>query len=119
MPRVSDLDALVASTAGKIEIETIDDGREGQVLERILKASVLEVFRSRVRPERLAELVHAFDDGRVVHTGEDVPSSEYATLVNDTPGCVRHSATSAWARPRPGWRPRSSSSSKGSTSPSG
>ncbi|MGZ4804713.1 MAG: sigma 54-interacting transcriptional regulator, partial [Acidimicrobiia bacterium] len=56
VPRVSDLDALVASTAGKIEIETIDDGREGQVLERILKASVLEVFRSRVRAERLAEL---------------------------------------------------------------
>jgi len=86
VPRVSDLDALVASTAGKIEIETIDDGREGQVLERILKASVLEVFRSRVRPERLAELVRAFDDGRVVHTGEDVPSSEYAALVNETPG---------------------------------
>src|SRR3954453_22582376 len=65
VPRVSDLEALVASTAGKIEIETIDDGREGQVLERILKASVLEVFRSRVRAERLAELVRAFDDGRV------------------------------------------------------
>jgi magnesium chelatase subunit I len=44
------------------------------------------VFRSRVRAERLAELVHAFDDGRVVHTGEDVPSSEYATLVAETPG---------------------------------
>jgi magnesium chelatase subunit I len=86
VPRVSDLDALVASTAGKIEIETIEDGREGQVLERILKASVLEVFRSRVRAERLAELVRAFDDGRVVHTGEDVPSAEYAALVNDTPG---------------------------------
>ena len=27
VPRVSDLDVLVASTAGKIEIETIDDGR--------------------------------------------------------------------------------------------
>ncbi len=86
VPRVSDLEALVASTAGKVEIETIDDGREGQVLERILKASVLEVFRSRVRAERLAELVHAFDDGRVVHTGEDVPSSEYAALVAETPG---------------------------------
>jgi magnesium chelatase subunit I len=86
VPRVSDLEALASSTAGKIEIETIDDGREGQVLERILKASTLEVFRARVRSERLTELVHAFDDGRVIHTGEDVPSSEYAALVNDTPG---------------------------------
>jgi magnesium chelatase subunit I len=38
VPRVSDLDALAASTAGKIEIETLDDGREGQVLDRIIKA---------------------------------------------------------------------------------
>ena len=30
-PRVSDLEALVASTAGKIEIESVDDGREGAV----------------------------------------------------------------------------------------
>ncbi len=86
VPRVSDLEALVASTAGKIEIETIDDGREGQVLDRIVKASVLEVFRARVRPEKLAELVRAFDDGRVIHTGEDLPSSEYAQLVGATPG---------------------------------
>jgi magnesium chelatase subunit I len=81
VPRVSDLDALVASTAGKIEFETLDDGREEQVLERIVKASVLEVFRARTRPERLARLVAAFDEGVTVHTGEDVAASEYAGLL--------------------------------------
>jgi magnesium chelatase subunit I len=86
VPRVSDLDALVSSTAGKIEIETIEDGREGQVLERIVKASVLEVFRARVRPEKLGELVTSFEDGRVIHTGEDVPSAAYADLLGSTPG---------------------------------
>src|SRR6476659_1574339 len=78
VPRVSDLDARVASTAGKIEFETLDDGREEQVLERIVKASVLEVFRARSRPERLTRLVAAFDEGVTVHTGEDVAASEYA-----------------------------------------
>ena len=29
VPRVSDLDALVASTAGKVEFETVDDGSRG------------------------------------------------------------------------------------------
>ncbi len=53
VPRVCDLDALAASTAGKVEIETLEDGRESQVLERIVKAASLEVFRARVRPERL------------------------------------------------------------------
>ncbi len=81
VPRVSDLDALVASTAGKIEFETLDDGREEQVLERIVKASVLEVFRARSRPERLTRLVTAFDEGVTVHTGEDVAASEYAGLL--------------------------------------
>jgi magnesium chelatase subunit I len=81
VPRVSDLDALVASTAGKVEFETLDDGREEQVLDRIVKASVLEVFRARSRPEKLGELVAAFDEGLVVHTGDDVPASEYAQLL--------------------------------------
>ncbi|MGQ0804662.1 MAG: magnesium chelatase [Actinomycetota bacterium] len=81
VPRVSDLDALVASTAGKVEFETLDDGREEQVLDRIVKASVLEVFRARCRPEKLGELVAAFDEGLVVHTGDDVPASEYAGLL--------------------------------------
>jgi magnesium chelatase subunit I len=86
VPRVSDLDALVSSTAGKIEFETLDDGREEQVLERIVKASVLEVFRARCRPERLTALVGAFDEGLTVNTGEDVASSEYASLLSKLSG---------------------------------
>jgi magnesium chelatase subunit I len=85
VPRVSDLDALVASTAGKIEIETVDEGRDERVLEQILNVSVLEVFRARVRPERLGELVTAFDDGRVVHTGDELPAADYAELLGSMP----------------------------------
>ena len=85
VPRVSDLDALVASTAGKIEIETVDEGRDERVLEHIMNVSVLEVFRARVRPELLGALVTAFDDGRVVHTGDELPASEYADLLSSMP----------------------------------
>src|SRR5215813_104786 len=42
VPRVSDLDALVSSTSGKVEFETVDDGREEQILDRIVKAAILE-----------------------------------------------------------------------------
>jgi magnesium chelatase subunit I len=85
VPRVSDLDALVASTAGKVEFETVDDGREEQVLDRIVKASILETFRARTRPEKLTDVVSAFEGGLVVHTGEDIASSEYAKLLTDVP----------------------------------
>src|SRR5579884_4192536 len=84
VPRISDLDALVSSTAGKIEIETLDDGREEQVLDRIVKTSVLEVFRARVRPERLGGVVKGFDEGLVVHTGEACPRAT-------TPRCCSRS----------------------------
>jgi magnesium chelatase subunit I len=86
VPRVSDLDALVPSTAGKIEFETVDDGREEQVLDRIVKAAVLETFRATCTPEKLSMLVSAFDEGLVVHTGDDVPAAEYASLLSDLPG---------------------------------
>jgi magnesium chelatase subunit I len=78
VPRISDLEALIASTAGKVEIETLDDGREEQILDRIVKAAVLETFRARVRPEHLGPLVQAFEGGLQINTGEDVPSSDYA-----------------------------------------
>jgi magnesium chelatase subunit I len=86
VPRVCDLDALAASTSGKVEIETLEDGREGQVLERIVKAATLEVFRAQVRPERLGPIVSAFEEGLVVHTGEDVPASAYADVLPQLPG---------------------------------
>jgi magnesium chelatase subunit I len=85
VPRVCDLDALTASTAGKVEIETLEDGREAQVLERIVKAATLEVFRAEVRPERLGPIVSAFEEGLVVHTGEDVPSGAYADVLPRLP----------------------------------
>ena len=86
VPRVSDLEAIASSTAGKVEFETVDDGREEQVLDRIVKAATLETFRSACSPERLSPLVTAFDGGLVVHTGDDVPAAEYAKLLKDLPG---------------------------------
>jgi magnesium chelatase subunit I len=86
VPRVSDLDALASSTSGKIEIETLDDGRENQVLERIIKAATLEVFRARVKPERLGPIVASFEDGSIVHTGEDVPAAQYRDLLASIDG---------------------------------
>lgn len=83
VPRVSDLDALAASTSGKVEIEALEEGREGQIIEHLLRASVLTVFRRHLAVESLAALVDGFGDGRVVHAGEDVVSDDYLTLLED------------------------------------
>jgi magnesium chelatase subunit I len=80
VPRVSDLPALAASTAGKVEIEALEEGREAEIVERLVKTAVLETFRARCRSDRLRDVVSAFDEGLSVETGEDVPSVAYAGL---------------------------------------
>ena len=37
VPRVSDLPALAASTAGKVEIEALEEGRDAEIVERLVK----------------------------------------------------------------------------------
>ena len=51
-----------------------------------MKAAILEVFRSRVRPEQLGPIVSSFEDGSIVHTGEDIPSGEYRNLMTQLDG---------------------------------
>jgi len=41
VPRVSDLDALASSTAGKVEIEALEEGRDEQIIEHLLRSAVL------------------------------------------------------------------------------
>ena len=76
-PRISDLDSMMASTAGKVEIETVEDGREEYVLDRIIKTAILEVFRQRVKPEHLGAVVAGFEGGYTINAGEDIPVSDY------------------------------------------
>ncbi|MDG1197480.1 MAG: sigma 54-interacting transcriptional regulator [Actinomycetota bacterium] len=81
VPRVSDLEALMSSSSGKIEIESIEEGRDGQIVGQMIKASVLEVFKGRFSPEDLVGVVESFDTGTIVHTGDDVGSNDYADLL--------------------------------------
>jgi len=90
VPRVSDLDALAASTIGKVEIETIEEGREGLVVEQLLKAAVLGIFREYIAIENLRDVVDSFDGDRLVNAGEDVSSVDYVALLGDIPALAPH-----------------------------
>ena len=79
--RVDDLDALAASSMGKIEIESLEEGREGAIMDNLIKGAVLTVFKESVPPEFTRDVVTAFEEGAVAHTGEDVSSVDLARLV--------------------------------------
>jgi magnesium chelatase subunit I len=84
-PRVSDLEALGASSIGKVEFETLDDGREGEILEHLVRAAVLNVFKQAVSPESHRAVVEAFEGGITVRAGEDISSAEYVALLQEMP----------------------------------
>ena len=76
--RVSDLEALAASTSGKVELDTFEEDRGGDVFEHLTKAATLTVFREVADPVSLTAVVEAFEAGESVTTGEGVPSAELA-----------------------------------------
>ena len=85
VPRVSDLGALTASTAGKIEFETLDDGRDQEVLEHLIRAATLQVFKDAVPPDTHRSILDAFEEGEAVDAGEDISAAQYLELYNDMP----------------------------------
>jgi magnesium chelatase subunit I len=62
-PRVSDLGAIVASTSGKIELETLGETSEDKVLGKLMQRAVLNVFSRRFKTAELEEVVKAFEGG--------------------------------------------------------
>ena len=72
VPRVSDLGALVSSTLGKLEIESLEEGEDEEVVDKLIKAAVLQTFREHCPPETLGQVVGGFEDGKVVHAGPDL-----------------------------------------------
>ncbi|MDQ3107800.1 MAG: sigma 54-interacting transcriptional regulator, partial [Actinomycetota bacterium] len=85
VPRVSDLDSLVSSTSGKVEIESIDEGRDDQVVERLLKAAVLTVFKDRCPMDQFRDALTAFNETTIVHAGDDVAAAEYVSTLTEHP----------------------------------
>ncbi|MGZ4717893.1 MAG: magnesium chelatase [Acidimicrobiales bacterium] len=89
VPRVSDLEALASSTAGKVEIESLEEGRDEQIVEHLLRSAVLTVFKDHFAIENLREVLDSFDDQAVVSAGDDVASADYVRLVESMPALAQ------------------------------
>lgn len=86
-PRISDLAAVLASTTGKVELETLgDDAPEERVVERLITKALYTTFGRLVDLDDLDDVILAFEDGLVVETGERVPSREYVRWMHEVPG---------------------------------
>src|SRR5205085_7702663 len=44
VPRISDLPFVIPTISGKVELETVEDGREDQIIEKLIQSGVVAVF---------------------------------------------------------------------------
>jgi len=87
VPRISDLPALVASTAGKLELEYAGAERtEIQVIDELFKRSVRVVFDERVPLEGVGSVAESFEQGWRVEVSEAMRSEEYLTGLDEIAG---------------------------------
>ncbi len=86
-PRVSDLGAVIASTAGKIELETVgDEAPEERIVERLITKALFATFNRRLELDQLEDVVEAFESGLVIETGDQVGSKAYVRWMREIPG---------------------------------
>src|SRR5688572_11437616 len=86
-PRMSDLPALVASTTGKVELETLsDETPEERIVDRLLTRAIHNTFGRLVDIDDLDEVVDAFDEGLTIETGDLVPAADYVRWMGEVAG---------------------------------
>ncbi len=83
VPRVCDLGSLIQSTMGRVEFEGFEEGREEEILTRLLAQAVLAIFRERLMGFDFTELLDRFDTGMEIQSGDLVAADD---LVAQTDG---------------------------------
>ncbi|MCH8199985.1 MAG: sigma 54-interacting transcriptional regulator [Chloroflexi bacterium] len=86
VPRISDLAFVMPSLHGKVEFETVEEGHDDQILERLVQGAVVAVFNRRCNLSDLEPVVEAFKAGISVDTGEVMPVKDYQRLLKDIDG---------------------------------
>ena len=116
VPRVSDLPYVVPTIAGKVEFETVEDGREEQIIDKLIQGAVVAVFNRYFNLGDLEDVVNRFKSGIAAEVGDMMPSDDLreAREADRRPRSGRREGRRRGS-PRRDRRAPSSSSSKGCT----
>jgi magnesium chelatase subunit I len=86
VPRISDLPSIIPSSSGKIELETVEEGKEAQIIEDLLKKAVKKVFNQHCKQEEFAEFLRNFADGGSFEVSDTMPTALYGQKVRSLAG---------------------------------
>ncbi len=86
VPRVSDLPYVIPAISGKVEFETVEEGREDQIIDKLIQGAVVAVFNRYFNLGELEQVVNRFKAGVAVEVGDMTPSAEYDSLARQIEG---------------------------------
>jgi magnesium chelatase subunit I len=86
VPRISDLSYIHSSTDGKIELESLEEMREGKVVDDLIRKAVASVFNRYYEAEKFSAIVVPFNEGLSVEVSDMQPSQAYQSILKKLPG---------------------------------
>ena len=85
-PRICDLWHLAPALQGKLELETIEEGADERVIEKLIGGAVAQVFGRYFNVAELEPVVDQFRSGLAVEVGESLAAGDYAGIVQRIEG---------------------------------
>jgi magnesium chelatase subunit I len=89
VPRICDLPTVAAASLGRLEFDTIEEGREEDILERALSGAVLKVFRHRLPGFDVTPILSRFDEGLVARTSDLTAASDFLAQFGEISGLAK------------------------------
>ncbi len=87
VPRITDFHAVLASTAGKIELEYVgEDKREEDLIDRLINRAILKVWDGYLKVDVLKRVIEHFEAGWGVEVSDQMPAEDYLEGIRQIPG---------------------------------
>src|SRR5438034_3612197 len=86
VPRLVDLPPVLAGSMGRVEFDSIEEGREEEILLRAFRSAVLEVFRRRLAGFDFSPIIGRFDEGLAAETSDLMASGDFLAQFGAMPG---------------------------------
>jgi magnesium chelatase subunit I len=89
VPRPCDLPAVLEASLGRVEFDTVEEGREEEILVRALASAILKVYRRRLSGYDWGPILTRFGEGFTAHTTDLMPASELLDQFGELPGLAK------------------------------
>ena len=89
VPRISDLSYIIASTIGKVEMESFEEADEEKIIDDLTRKGVLTVFNRHFQFDELEPVAKQFNSGFSVETSDTMSARNYVRYLKEIPGLAK------------------------------